>query len=191
MQVLKDEVRERIYHSGVNVFLKKGYLKATVKDIAQDAGVPVGLMYSYYQNKEALFDAIVRPVYTTLIHFFEDPAQHETGIDIFFDKKIPTILNLVNEKRKEIVVLIDKSTGTKYEESKSVLVDFITKLIKHMFNEKKSQSAILIDDFFYHILANNFAEGVFEVARHYKNREWAKTVIYLLARQHMYGVAGM
>lgn len=191
MQVLKEEIREKIYHSGVNVFFKKGYLKATVKDIAQEAGVPVGLVYSYYQNKEALLDAIVTPVYTRLVHLFKDPSRHEINIDRFFDKKIPSILNLVNEKRKELVILLDKCTGTRYEGSKSALVDYITKHVKHIFRETKSESAILIDDLFYHILANNFSEGIFEIARHYKNEEWAKTMIFLLAKQHMYGTAGM
>jgi hypothetical protein len=34
-------------------------------------------------------------------------------------------------------------------------------------------------------------EGFFEIARHYKNEDWARKMLYLLSRQQMYGMAGV
>ena len=40
MQVLKDNVKEKIYKTAIEEFYKKGFLKARMQDIAKKAGVP-------------------------------------------------------------------------------------------------------------------------------------------------------
>jgi len=45
-----------------------------------------------------------------------------------------------------------------------------------------------IDEFFFHILATNFMESVFEIGRHYKSDKWAKDMLNLLVKQYFYGV---
>ncbi len=49
----------------------------------------------------------------------------------------------------------------------------------------------VFDRIFYHILATNFMEGVFEIARHYVDPEWAGMMFRLLIKQHLYGTAGL
>ena len=48
MQVLKAEIRERIFDAGVQVFYKKDFRSAKMQEIAERAGVSVSLLYSYY-----------------------------------------------------------------------------------------------------------------------------------------------
>jgi AcrR family transcriptional regulator len=43
----------------MRVFAQKGFLKATNKDIAREAGITPGLIYYYFESKEALLNAIV------------------------------------------------------------------------------------------------------------------------------------
>lgn len=43
----------------MRVFAQKGYVRATNKDIAREAGITTGLIYHYFDNKEALLKAIV------------------------------------------------------------------------------------------------------------------------------------
>lgn len=45
-QVLKDEVFERIFQAGVDVFYEKDYRSAKMKEIADKAGIPVSLIYN-------------------------------------------------------------------------------------------------------------------------------------------------
>lgn len=40
----------------------------------------------------------------------------------------------------------------------------------------------------HHVLASNFAEGILEVARHYKNREFAQTMLSLVTKCYFEGV---
>ena len=59
MQVLKEEVRERILAAAVQVFYEKDFRSAKLQDIAKLADVSVSLLYSYFKNKEKLFEGVV------------------------------------------------------------------------------------------------------------------------------------
>ena len=61
-QVLKDEIKENILKAALQEFFENGYKSAAMRNIAEKAKIPTGLIYSYYKNKEALFDAVLRPV---------------------------------------------------------------------------------------------------------------------------------
>jgi len=50
---------EQIIDAALRVFARKGFTKATNKDIAREAGITPGLIYYYFESKEALFRALV------------------------------------------------------------------------------------------------------------------------------------
>lgn len=54
-QVLKDDIKERIFAAALDEFFEKDFKTATMRDIAVRAGIPTGLIYSYYKNKQADF----------------------------------------------------------------------------------------------------------------------------------------
>lgn len=125
-QVLKDEIRENILKAALQEFFEKGYKSAAMRHIATQAKIPTGLIYSYYENKEALFEAVLRPVLydweRVLTSGGEDNSKHMDS-DIYGLSKAETecILNLFDH-RQEFIILIDKSEGTKYENEKNVLL---------------------------------------------------------------------
>lgn len=53
-----EERRHQILEAALRVFADKGFVGATNKDIALEAGVTPGLIYHYFVDKRALFDAI-------------------------------------------------------------------------------------------------------------------------------------
>ncbi len=57
-KVVEDR-REQIIDAAMHVFARKGYSNATNKDIALAAGITPGLIYYYFENKEALLYAIL------------------------------------------------------------------------------------------------------------------------------------
>jgi len=57
-KVVEDR-REQIIEAAMRVFSQKGFTRATNKDIAREAGITPGLIYHYFENKEALLKAIV------------------------------------------------------------------------------------------------------------------------------------
>jgi AcrR family transcriptional regulator len=57
-KVVEDR-REQIIDAAMRVFAQKGFTKATNKDIARAAGITAGLIYYYFESKEALLNAIL------------------------------------------------------------------------------------------------------------------------------------
>ncbi len=187
-QVLKDEIRVRIYESALDVFFQKDYKSATMQEIADKAGIPTGLIYSYFKNKEALFDEIVRSV---ILKFPETLKKAEETPGNAFDKFISIekefILGLF-DRRREFIVLIDKSAGTKHSGAKEELIRLIEEHIKVSIKKKTGAE---YDDLFSHILAGNFTESLLEIARHYKSHEWAVEMLDLMARHYYLGSSSL
>lgn len=57
-KVVEDR-REQIIDAAMRVFAEKGFARATNKDIAQEAGITPGLIYHYFESKEALLKAML------------------------------------------------------------------------------------------------------------------------------------
>lgn len=55
----QEQTRARLLTAAVRVFARRGYQGATVPEIAAEAGVSTGAIYSNFDGKEALFHALV------------------------------------------------------------------------------------------------------------------------------------
>ncbi|MDC7127271.1 MAG: TetR/AcrR family transcriptional regulator [Spirochaetales bacterium] len=181
-QVLKDEIRERIRLSALNEFFTKNFRAARITSIAEGAGVPLGLIYSYYKNKNDLFEHIVSPVKHRLNSFTLNEMS-DIPEDNLYRHELPALLECIEDYHKEIIILVDKSEGSHFEGAKDELIEIVAEHLK--------KTPVLRDtdfeDIFFHILATNFMEGVFEIARHYRGKDWAENMMTLLIRQHLYG----
>ena len=56
----KDARPGEIVDAALEVFVEKGYAAARLEDVARRAGVTKGTIYLYFENKGALFKAVVR-----------------------------------------------------------------------------------------------------------------------------------
>lgn len=59
-EALRAEAQERLERAALRVFARAGYGSATVRDVAREAGVSQGLLYNYYDGKQALLEALFR-----------------------------------------------------------------------------------------------------------------------------------
>jgi AcrR family transcriptional regulator len=57
-KVVEDR-REQILEAALRVFARKGFARSTNKDIATEAGITPGLIYHYFDSKEALLQAVI------------------------------------------------------------------------------------------------------------------------------------
>ncbi|MCP4545159.1 MAG: TetR/AcrR family transcriptional regulator [bacterium] len=63
------EKRRQILEAAVKVFARDGYAKATIKKISTEAEVKSpALIYWYFENKQALFQAVIREFNHSLAH---------------------------------------------------------------------------------------------------------------------------
>ncbi len=181
-QVLKDEIRENILKAALQEFYEKGYKSAAMREIASKAKIPTGLIYSYYKNKENLFNAVLYPV---LYDWERVLTAKDNGYseEIYGLSKAETecLLNLF-EHRRECIILFDKSEGTQYEQEKD---RFIEAIEEHLNKHKKDTE---MDGIFIHIIANNFVDGLMQVMYHYKGKEWAIMILHKLSEMYLSGI---
>lgn len=58
----KEDRPQEITAAAFEVFAEKGYARARVQEVASRAGVSKGLLYLYFETKQALFKAVIRSV---------------------------------------------------------------------------------------------------------------------------------
>ena len=63
----QEEKRRQILNAAVRAFAKKGYHASRVSDIAEEAGVAYGLVYHYFESKDAVLEAIFRDMWGMMV----------------------------------------------------------------------------------------------------------------------------
>src|SRR5919108_6418888 len=76
------ETRERITDAALGLLLEEGASKLRLSDVADRADVAFGSLYTYFENKEAIVDAVVAKALSGLIDAnradaerYDDPAE--------------------------------------------------------------------------------------------------------------------
>ena len=70
---------EEIISAALEVFSDRGFAATKLEDVARRAGVTKGTIYLYFENKEALFKALVRETIVPVIEQGEALAKSFTG----------------------------------------------------------------------------------------------------------------
>ena len=127
-----EETRGLVLQSAQREFLDKGYEKASLRSIAQNAGVTTGALYVRFPNKSALFAALVEPVSAHLLGLFR------TGNDQGFEQLdegrpedmwstsedvITRIVDYIFEHKEPFDLLINHAAGSGYEHFLDDLVE--------------------------------------------------------------------
>jgi len=102
-QVLKEEVRNRILEAAEKVFYKKDYRGAKLTEIAKEADIR-----SVYINFESAFD--------------EEESLEKGSASERFDEVGENYMHELLKERKKLIILMDKSSGTKHTEAKHKLI---------------------------------------------------------------------
>lgn len=184
MQVLKDEIRDKILKAAENIFYEKGFKDATTRSIAKDVGISVSNLYLYYENKEAIFIGVIDEFYRYFINSIEKFFGHHNG-NIENPISISSVIQkvIIND-RKKFVIVSDKSQGTKYEDFKQHVIMALNNHMKMQMNKSLVKNELIL-----YILSKNFIEGIIEIAKHYKDELWLENSINTLVTYHMNGMA--
>ena len=105
-QVLKDEVKEKIMESAIELFTEKGFQNTTIKAIAKNAKVSVGNVYRYYENKEDLYFGVIQGVYEGVQGILTEVEQNQNYLLAFekqqgSDQLFMPMFNFVELYRRE------------------------------------------------------------------------------------------
>ena len=184
-QVLKEEIYDRIFHAGIEVFYEKDFRSAKMQDIAEKADIPVGLIYTYFKNKKELFEKIAASVPVDFQRIIkEEEAAKGLPSERYENIAEGYLLELLKH-HKVFVILMDQSCGTKYENAKE---EMIASLGAHIKRELSKKTKRVYHNMLIHILASNFTESLLEVARHYETQAKAKELLRLVTKCYYEGV---
>ena len=119
MQYLKETVRDKIYASAIEEFKTFGYQEASIRNIANNAGISLGNIYRYFENKEALYIAVVQPLIESVKEFVE------TKFFVDGSSLKQVALNVVDfmEKHDDEIVILRRGNTDYYR----VFADFLEK----------------------------------------------------------------
>lgn len=163
MQYLKDEVRDNIADAALKEFTQKGYEGASIRGIAEKSNTSVGNLYKYFHSKEDLYENIIGLVYHKLVNYIKqfDKVEIDDKAQFIFYELMEKIMEIFNESSREISVLLNQSKGSKYENCKSIFIDFITRItteeIKYELSMKGKR---LKDNFVIYLISYSLVESI-------------------------------
>jgi AcrR family transcriptional regulator len=169
LQRLKDETRERIIAAGRAELTRRGFAAASMRAIAAAAGISSGNLYRYFAGKDALFQAVDRPAYTNLLSLVRaDEGLDRRAVKDFRNVQpvADLLVNACRAYRVEVLILTDRSAGTRYENAKSVLVRHIERrLTAGLRPGPPGAGGRAEDSFILHVMAATFVEGFLMILR--------------------------
>ncbi len=180
-----NELTERILESATNEFMEKGFEKASMRVIADHAGVTTGAMYARYSNKDTLFGALVDPVIEKFLcandkgneeSFDKLNENQETEIWSGAESSSMEIMDLIYENKTAFSLLINCSNGSSYENFIDRIVENEEKEAWEMLNclKEKGFPCVDVSEEVVHMLISAHCYALFEIVRHDCNREDAQ-----------------
>ena len=145
------EKQENVMRSAINEFIKHGFEKANVGDIAKNAGVAKGSMYQYFENKRELFLFSVKWSMEFLMKKYEKyitMRDKEIGIFDFFYNNAKNIWFQMREERDMVVFIQDVFLG-KYnnltDESVAYMIKLSDEYLLNLIKDGKNNGSIRKD----------------------------------------------
>jgi TetR/AcrR family acrAB operon transcriptional repressor len=101
--------REAILDAAADVFGRLGYATARIADVAETAGVATGTVYNYFDNKEAVFAAIVERGRAEMLARLDAAAAGRRGL-ARLSEVIATLFVTLEEQAAMFAVYVE-ATG--------------------------------------------------------------------------------
>jgi AcrR family transcriptional regulator len=199
MQTLKDEVKNRIIEAAIKEFYLRGYEKASMRNIARTSGISVSNTYNYFENKEQLFNSIVGPVNEQVQDLLKRTVERYTGKEFggsqfqaVTDSFIYSLLNLDARSRQSIIILTEKSEGTRFENTQERLIEFLEMHFVEQMNHGRQPSINeLNQNYIMHVIATNFISGLSKILKDYQNQRWAEENMRIFLKYHLNGIKNL
>ncbi|OAB42354.1 TetR/AcrR family transcriptional regulator [Paenibacillus glacialis] len=178
VQVLKDELRQAILRNAQDEFMEYGYAAASIKRIADKVGMSAGNLYRYYAGKEALFDAVVNPVFHELELVIRSNVKEPSNEGNIFELVVHALTDIIGSIRKPLLILIDSSKGTKHEDAvlklHKMMVDNVA---SHLEAYNSAQGRKVFTEQAAWPISVAFMQGYFEIVRRHPNTDDCNSMV--------------
>ncbi len=182
MPIDKTANHEKIIAAAKKEFLTYGFTDASMRHIAEEAGMSASGLYKHFASKEEMFSALVEPAYQGLLALFRQEAGDqeqvigtgdvsiwETGQDA--KRAVAYIYDHLDAFR----LIVCKSQGTKYENTLHDLA-VLEEELTLSFMEVLKKQGVKLNDFSekeLHLLTTSNVNAVFQTVEHDFTRDEA------------------
>ena len=183
MSVRDTSIDPRLIQSAREEFMTYGFIKADLKRICENAGVTTGAVYKRYKGKEELFMAVVKEAADKMDSFVQ--LRAETDFPSLSDEQIRNtwvmneeyvleLFRMIWDIRKDLVILLEKSAGTVYENYANDFALRMTKAYMQYYLEAKKRGLAKaeISEDQMHVLCTAFWTAIYEPFIH--KMSWKK-----------------
>lgn len=177
MQILKSEIKNKILEAAVEEFLINGYSNSSLRTIAAQAGITVGNIYSYFSSKDDLFEHVVAPARDALNILLS------LGFTEYESKDAPNLIEITNNicqvfiaNKERFFILMNGSSGSKFENMKQDVEDFISGRIQTELYPAAANSSV--DPLFSKALSSALLSSFLTIFNHYGGDE--KRLLHLI-----------
>ena len=168
MQVKKENIKDKIMDSACKEFLENGYVGASLRVIAKNAGLTKGAVYSYFKNKDSLFYELVKPA----INFIEnrESVKNDNLTDpcsrTIYEFKMFAEAVLVNYESFKLLLFC--SAGSNLQDYKESIIQRYAQNFHQVFRFFTSEQyqENLLSEMFIHTLATTYLSFIEEIILH-------------------------
>ncbi|MDO4281630.1 MAG: TetR/AcrR family transcriptional regulator [Peptococcaceae bacterium] len=184
---------EKILESGRQLFLQNGYERTNLRALCKGAGITTGAFYRHFEDKEALFAALVDPVIKGLKERYE--AAGEECFDFGSVENIDQLWTVSIDTMAEVIryifahfdafkLLLCCSDGTRYVNFNDWMVEKEVedslKLYAVMEQKNISFHKLTVKEM--HMLYHSYYSCIFETVMHDYTEEEALQCTHTLAK---------
>lgn len=191
MQVKKEEIKDKIINSAIKEFLNCGYSKASLRVIAEKAGLTKGALYAYFKNKDDLFCKVTEPAVSFIESEFKyDISDFTTVVNEdcldSFNCDIECFKNYalaVLDNYKSFKLLLFCSAGSSLQDYKERIIHLYSQNFYSRFLavRKVEVSEDIFCEMFVHTLANTYVSFLEELVLHEPNKKQVDDYVLQMA----------
>ncbi|MBD3180261.1 MAG: TetR family transcriptional regulator [Candidatus Latescibacteria bacterium] len=181
MKEKSDRKRELILEAARREFLEKGFSGGSLRNIAGRVSGTTGIIYTYFRNKEDIFQALVQPAVIEIESFlkleeisFQDVKSRGVGIREWFSRYLKFLIELIERYPDEMKLLFVNSSGSDFENYRDELIEIGKKRSRKNFRELERTEEFRgeqISEFFLHNLVNYVFNISVEIIKEDLSRE--------------------
>lgn len=143
MQTRKADIRSEILKAARNKFLRKSYLKTSMREIAEEAHVSTANIYNYFSGKDDIFKAVVAPLMERFEYMLErnhgdsSPDAMEMFSSDYLHRAVEDYMELMEKYRPLMQILLFSSRGSSLENFRKDYTSRATAYVKEWFRDNK------------------------------------------------------
>ena len=192
MKVKDESINAKLLECAKAEFMEKGFADASVRTIAERAGVTTGMLYSRFADKSEIFRELVEGPADELYNYFMtvqnefagySPEYQRREMHPYVAQKIDRMVDLIYDNFDAFKLILCKSGGTSYEYYVDKMIDVETESTFRFIDAVKGAGYEIADirkDLAHMLASAMFINGMFEVVMHDLSREDARQYILKL-----------